>query len=127
MTDTLGYPVICDICGQKFDGLTGEDLRIFYDEHPSTHPEWKEWERYFASDGQHLRPVRTPKKLETHYPEKATGYCYNCEAERHWGITHGFVNYHGLVHILKCEVCGVEVPYFAFHQYQSDGRVIIPV
>ena len=127
MTDAPGIPVICDVCGQKFEGLTGEGLRIFYDEHQKAHPEVEKWERCYASNGVHLKPVPSRKKLETHYLKQAYGYCHECKAEHFWDVTHGFVPYHGLVHVLKCEECGVEIPEFAFARYVSTGKLVIPV
>lgn len=129
MKEKKTHTVVCDVCGEKYVGPPGEDVRIFCDEHPKTHPEVEKWESYYdcASNNAHLRPVPPRKKLETHYPKGAYGYCHECEELQHWDVTHGFVPYHGLCHILKCEECGVEIPEFAFARYVSTGKLVIPV
>ena len=53
--------------------------------------------------------------------------CHECGEETEWEITHRIVNYHGIVHCLKCRECGKVVPYFAFERYQATGKVVIPV
>lgn len=128
MEENLTHTIICDVCGEQYVGPR-DGARIFLDEHPKKHPDVGMWESYssFSSDGVHLKPVPPRKKLATRYARQEYGYCHECEENRHWDVEHGFVNYHGLCHILVCSGCGVEIPDFAFERYIATGKIIVPV
>ena len=131
---------VCDECGegtgwQPYE-FTDRALRRDLDAHKEyRHPDMSpdEWEEVLnVGEGLtlHLRKKAEPehpKSQPKHFPREMKSRCHVCRKDTMWHIDRGFVNYNGIVDILVCDECGMEVPAFAYHQYRETGRVIIGV